>query len=196
MIKYALVNIITSVSLILGLIAIFFVVKGSFYFSFGFALLAMVSDSLDGYFARLLRAESRLGSIFDTIADVAVYLFYPAVALYCHFELNNIIGILFIIVFIITGIYRLVKFTANGFIIEDTKKYYIGMPVFFSHIMIIIILLLSLFNKSLLPIIGSLLLFAVSILMVTKYKFRKPEGVPLIISLLVILSLSISMFNI
>ncbi|MDD4803852.1 MAG: CDP-alcohol phosphatidyltransferase family protein [Candidatus Pacebacteria bacterium] len=195
MIKYLFVNTITTFSLILGLIAIFFVIDGSFYLSFGFALLALVCDSLDGYFARLLRAESYFGSIFDTIADIVVYLSYPAVVLYFYFGLNNFIGLLFIMIFIISGIYRLIKFTNNSFTVEGVKKYYNGMPVFFSHIMIMIMVLFSLFNKNLLQITGSLLLVMISIMMITKYKFRKPDGGVLIISLIVILSLSICMFN-
>lgn len=195
MIKYLFVNTITTFSLTLGLIAIFFVTHGSFYLSFGFALLALVCDSLDGYFARLLKAESYLGSVFDTIADIIVYLLYPAVTLYFYFGLNNVIGLFFIMIFITSGIYRLIKFTNNGFIVDGIKKYYNGMPVFFSHIMIMIMVFFSLFNKNLLQITGSLLLVMISIMMITKYKFRKPDGRFLIISLVVILSISICMFN-
>ena len=196
MIKYVLVNIITGLSLIFGLVAIIFVMRGFFYYSFGFALLAMMTDSLDGYLARLLKGESRFGSIFDTIADIVVYLLYPAAALYFTFGLNKIIGIFFIIIFVAAGIYRLVKFTANGFLVLGEKKYYIGMPVFFSHIMILLLMFLSLYNKSLPQIIAPLLLIMISIMMITKYKFRKPEGVPLIVSLIFVLGLVIFMFNI
>jgi len=173
--KYFLVNTITALSLILGLTAIALALRGYLYFSFGFALLALVSDSLDGYMARKLKAESSFGAIFDTVADIFVYLIYPAVLLYHNFGISNPIGVFFIALFLFAGIFRLVRFTKNGFVLVGEKKYYLGMPVFFSHPMILIILVVNVFDKAIISIVCPLLLVLISLMMVTKLKFRKPE---------------------
>ena len=173
--KYLLVNTITALSLVLGLIAIIFALKGNTYLSFGFVLSALISDSLDGYMARKLKAESYFGAVFDTVVDIFVYLIYTAILLYHNLGINNNIGVFFIAIFLFAGIFRLVRFTKNGFILVGKKKYYLGMPVFFSHLMIAIILMVNVFNESFVPIISLLLLGIMSLMMVTKLKFRKPQ---------------------
>ena len=192
--KYLLVNSITALSLILGVTAIYYAVHGYTYPSFGFALLAFVSDSLDGYLARRLKAESRFGAIFDTTADVFVYLIYPAVILFNKFEMSNAVGIFFITIFLIAGIFRLIRFTANGFLTEGEKKYYLGMPVFFSHLIILIIMIMNVLDVTLVQIMGPLLLGTMSVMMVTKINFRKPTSTYLGIAMCIVLMISVSMF--
>jgi len=172
--KYLIVNSVTALSLIMGFTAVFFAFRGYLYPSFGFALLAFVLDALDGYLARKLKAESRFGAIFDTVSDIFVYLLYPAVILLNKFEMNNVVGIFFILVFLSAGVFRLIRFTTNGFLVDGEKKYYLGMPVFFSIFLLAIMILVNILGKALLPVVGPLLLFFMSIMMVTKFKFRKP----------------------
>lgn len=192
--KHVLVNTITASSFVLGIAAIFFAAHGSLSFSFGLALLAFVADSLDGYVARMLRATSRFGAIFDTAADVIVYLLYPAVVMFTAFGMNTAAGILFIAIFLIAGIVRLVRFTRSGFLADGEKKYYVGMPVFFSHLIIAIMMAVNVLDKASLHMTGSLLLGVMSIAMVTQWKFRKPASAYLGIYMCVILSIAISMF--
>lgn len=194
--KYVLVNAVTAISLILGLIAIYLSIKGYLYYSFGFALIASVFDSLDGLLARLLKAESKFGAIFDTVADIVVYILYPAIILLYKFGLNSTIGSGLIVIFIIAGIYRLIRFTNTGLYIDNQKKYYIGMPVFFSHILILIMIVCNNIDRSILEIIGSLILATISVLMVSRLKFRKPASKTSGISISVIVIIAIIMFNI
>lgn len=192
--KYFLVNVITAFSLILGIIAVFYAIHGYLYFSFGFALLSFILDSLDGYLARRLKAESRFGAIFDTITDIVTYLIYPAVILFNAFGMNDTAGIFLIAVFLIAGVWRLIRFTANGFVTNGEKKYYAGMPVFFSHCIIMIMMIISVLDKALLRSMGPLLLGSMSILMVTRVNFRKPTSAYLGLYICIILIISVSMF--
>ncbi|MFA6295508.1 MAG: CDP-alcohol phosphatidyltransferase family protein [Candidatus Paceibacterota bacterium] len=192
--KYLLVNTITAISLILGLIAIYFAVHGYLYFSFGFALLAFVTDSLDGFLARKLGAESRFGAIFDTLTDIIVYLMYPAIILFNEFGMSNIVGLSSIGLFLLAGVFRLVRFTNNGFEVEGEKKYYLGMPVFFSHFIVMIMMVVNMLDKQLLQIVGPLILVTMSLMMVTKLRFRKPTSIFLGIFICMILTISIFMF--
>jgi CDP-diacylglycerol---serine O-phosphatidyltransferase len=192
--NYLLVNTVTAASFILGSIAIASAIHGFLYPSFALALLAFACDAADGYLARKLKAESRLGAIFDTVADVVVYLLYPAILLYYVFRMNSPVGIFSIILFLVTGIYRLFKFTAAGFLKIGEKIYYLGMPVFFSHFMILIIIITNILDKKLLLFACPLLLSTMSIMMVTKLKFRKPTSLYLGIAMIIILIFSLSLF--
>ena len=196
MMRYLLVILITTFSFVFGVLAVYFALGDHLYFSFGFALMAMFFDSIDGYLARRLKAESRTGAILDTVADIVVYLIYPAVVFYYVFEIGSPIGLLLIGIFVSSGIYRLLRFSAIGFLIINEKKYYSGMPVFFSHFMIIMMMLINTYNQQFIQIIGPILLVIISALMVTKYKFIKPQGIYLLISLFIILVASFLMFSI
>ena len=62
-----------------------------------------ITDFLDGFLARKLKAESRFGAIFDTMTDIIVYLIYPAVIFFSSFRMDNIIGVSFIYLFILVS---------------------------------------------------------------------------------------------
>jgi len=194
--KYLLVNSITAISLILGLTAIYFALHSYLYFSFGFALLAFVTDSLDGFLARRLGAESKFGAIFDTLTDIIIYLIYPAIIVFKQFEMSNMIGLSLIVLFVLAGIFRLVRFTIKGFEVDGEKKYYLGMPVFFSHLAILILIIVRILDKELLQILCPVILGTMSVMMVTKVKFRKPTSIFLGVFILIILTVSAFMFYI
>jgi len=194
--KYILVNCITAISLILGSIAIYLAVHGELYHSLAFAMLASVSDSLDGYWARKLGAESHYGAIFDTACDIVVYLVYPAIILSNVFGMNSAFGITLIVLFFMAGIYRLVRFTTSGFEVDGEKKYYLGMPVFYSHFAIMILILVNMTSEGLIEFIGPILTAGLSIFMVTRWRFRKPTLILLGIYICIVAVLSIIMLSI
>ena len=175
--RYILVNGITAFSCGLGLAAIFFAQADLLYLSYALALLAFITDSVDGYLARKLHVESRFGAIFDSLADVLVYLIYPAVLCYYIFNLNTLTDLFFLGIFIFAGIFRLVRFNHQGLVIISAKKFYTGLPVVFSHLIILILIITRIINPGVLKITSYFLLGVMSILMVTQFRFRKPSGV-------------------
>lgn len=174
--KYILVNSITALSGGLGLTAIFLAQADLLYLSYALALLAFVTDSADGYLARKLKATSRFGAIFDSLADVLVYLVYPAVLGYYVFGLNDLVSLIILILFLLCGIFRLVRFSRQGLISVMDKKYYTGLPVVFSHLVILFLIVIKVFSPGGVKISGCLLLGVMAILMVTKFRFKKPTG--------------------
>lgn len=192
--KYLVVNGVTLLSLLVGVFAVKYSFLGPLYFSFGLALLAFVFDMLDGYLARKLKAESFFGALFDSISDVVVYLVYPASVLYNLLGFDTVIGIVAIILFFLTGIFRLIRFTSQGFGVEGDKKYYKGIPVFFSHFMILVLLVISIIDKRLVLIFGPLLLVLLSFFMVSNVRIRKPLKEYLFLYMSLVLILSSTMF--
>ena len=75
-------NLITSLNLAAGFIAITFASTGDLVTSSWFILAAMVFDFLDGFSARILKAYSDLGKELDSLADVVSFGVAPALIIY------------------------------------------------------------------------------------------------------------------
>jgi CDP-diacylglycerol--serine O-phosphatidyltransferase len=75
-------NLITSLNLISGFIAIIFASRGDIMVASWLILAAMVFDYLDGFSARLLKAYSEIGRELDSLADVVSFGVAPAIIIF------------------------------------------------------------------------------------------------------------------
>src|SRR5512139_1808114 len=75
-------NIMTMLGLCAGLVAIRFAIDGRWPQAATFIVVAGVIDGLDGRLARLLKATSRFGAEFDSLADFLSFGVAPALVLY------------------------------------------------------------------------------------------------------------------
>ena len=67
--RVLLPNLITLLSLCLGLTAIRMAIEGRLEYAIGAIVLAAVLDGLDGRIARMLQSTSRFGAELDSLAD-------------------------------------------------------------------------------------------------------------------------------
>ncbi len=75
-------NLITSLNLVSGFIAIIFAARGDIISASWLIAAAMVFDYLDGFSARLLNAYSDLGKELDSLADLVSFGVAPAVIIF------------------------------------------------------------------------------------------------------------------
>ena len=75
-------NIITSLNLFSGCIAIVMAFQGAFFWVVFWVLLAAVFDFFDGMAARILNAPSKIGKELDSLADVVSFGVAPAAAVF------------------------------------------------------------------------------------------------------------------
>lgn len=75
-------NIITSMNLFSGCIAIVMAFEGAFLWVVFWVILAAVFDFFDGMAARLLNAPSKIGKELDSLADVVSFGVAPATAVF------------------------------------------------------------------------------------------------------------------
>jgi CDP-diacylglycerol--serine O-phosphatidyltransferase len=75
-------NLITSLNLASGFIAIIFIANGDTVTGCWLILAAMIFDFLDGFSARLLKAYSIIGKELDSLADVVSFGVAPAFIIY------------------------------------------------------------------------------------------------------------------
>ena len=171
-------NLISAIALLFSWLAIIFVIQNLFYASFGFILLAFVFDALDGYVARKMGLENKLGRALDGYVDVLNYLVYPAIAFFIFFGMASIISQIAIFAFLAARVFRLARFQIRGIKTQESKMYYEGLPIFISPLIILFFLFIhQLFDKTIFELISSVTLFLVGYLMVLLFKFPKPKNV-------------------
>ncbi len=81
-------NIITSLNLVSGSLAVIFAIDGHLIWAGIFICLAAVLDFLDGVAARLLNAYSELGKELDSLADMVSFGLAPAAILFTLLEFS------------------------------------------------------------------------------------------------------------
>jgi len=81
-------NLITTMNIICGSMAVFFGIGGLLGWAAIFILLAAVFDFFDGFSARLLHAYSDLGKELDSLADVISFGLAPATMVFSMIQLT------------------------------------------------------------------------------------------------------------
>ena len=133
-------NIITSLNLASGFIAIIFAANGYIVTASWLILAAMIFDFLDGFSARLLGKYSAIGKELDSLADVVSFGVAPALIIY-HFlfgaislsgrintDHNSAEGILLMLIpaiMPVCGAIRLAKFNLDS----SQSKVFKGLPI-------------------------------------------------------------------
>lgn len=179
-------NIFTLIALFLACLAIIFIFKGSFYISFFWATLAFIIDFLDGFLARKTNKVSDFGRQLDSQVDVFIYLLYPSLFFYFYFSLNDIFSLICIFLFLAAGIFRLVRFNVLGYIVNENGNNYSGLPVVFSHLLIVIFWLINFWQLRYFVFLADFFLIVTSFLMLASFPFPKPKNIKPFIALLII----------
>ncbi len=107
-------NILTMLGLCAGLVAIRFAIDGRWPQAATFIVVAGVIDGLDGRLARLLKATTRFGAEFDSLADFLSFGVAPALVLYL-WSMHTIgpIGFVPCLLFAVCSALRLARFNAS-----------------------------------------------------------------------------------
>ncbi len=121
----------------MSLAATVLALRGDIYVALGLVLVAFVLDMLDGFCARYLKAESLVGRVADSIADVPLYLLFPYAVISSMYD-----GWMLVVMagFVCAGIARLVRFTRRGFLTEGNTLAYEGVPVFMALPLVAVII--------------------------------------------------------
>ncbi len=107
-------NILTMLGLCAGLVAVRFAFEGRFGTAASFIVIAAAIDGLDGRLARLLKATSRFGAEFDSLADFLSFGVAPALVLYL-WSMETVGGLGFVpcVLLAVCSALRLARFNAS-----------------------------------------------------------------------------------
>jgi CDP-diacylglycerol---serine O-phosphatidyltransferase len=131
-VRVLLPNLVTLLSLCLGLTAIRIAVEGKFELAIAAIVVAAVLDGLDGRIARFLQSTSRFGAELDSLADFVNFGVAPAIVLY-FWGLDTLrsAGWIGALVFAICTSLRLARFNV---MLDDPNKppyagnFFVGVP--------------------------------------------------------------------
>lgn len=131
-VRVLLPNMITLLSLCLGLTGIRMALEGRLELAIGCIVVAAVLDGLDGRVARLLQSSSRFGAELDSLADFVCFGVVPGIILYQWglFELKNL-GWIATLIFAMCAALRLARFNV---MLDDPNRpdfagnFFVGVP--------------------------------------------------------------------
>jgi CDP-diacylglycerol--serine O-phosphatidyltransferase len=107
-------NILTMLGLCAGLVAIRFAFDGRWTQAATLIVVAAVIDGLDGRLARLLKATTRFGAEFDSLADFLSFGVAPALILYLwSMQAMGPLGFVPCLLFAVCSCLRLARFNAS-----------------------------------------------------------------------------------
>jgi len=162
-------DVVSLVNVIFGFLAIIMIYLDETRLGFSFILLALLADGLDGIVARKL-SKSKLGDYFEAMGDITsmgvasalfVYSIYYSSISWCPFYHSYLFIVL--IVFLASGVIRLASFH----VMKD-KKFFVGIPIPASTIIIVVLAYLGISFWIILPVI-----LVVSLAMVSNVRFPK-----------------------
>lgn len=125
---YLLPNMLTTISMFLGFLAIVWAASGRFHAAGLAILVAALMDGLDGKVARLTHTASEFGVQYDSLADLVAFGLSPAFLLW-HWQLAHLgrAGIAAAFIYTACGALRLARFNIGAGSVS--KRFFIGLPI-------------------------------------------------------------------
>jgi len=165
-------NIFTLGNAFFGFCSIIFTAKSEYLSAAYFILLGALMDALDGRIARLVGAASPMGLQLDSLADSVSFCLAPALLIY-FWQLKTLgfFGLLLSCIFFLAGILRLARFNLMA---QEQSIFFLGLPTTIAGCFLAIFYLNTGFiydNNFILLLITFILVFLLSILMVSRVKF-------------------------
>ncbi|AKL96253.1 CDP-diacylglycerol--serine O-phosphatidyltransferase [Clostridium aceticum] len=168
-VKAHIPNMFTFFNLTLGILAIVSIINESYTVSALLILVAAFTDRLDGQLARKLDVESELGKELDSLCDLISFGVAPAVLIWSfHLAKFGIIGILIMVIFAISGAYRLARYN-----IMEFEGVYMGIPITMCGGILALVTLYSINYPTSVYFIGMMTLFLSYSMISKKIKLKK-----------------------
>ena len=173
--KSTIPNVFTFLNLFFGFQAILMAAKGNYNHAAWLILGASLFDGLDGATARFLKAGSKFGIQFDSIADLVSFCTAPAVLVYFAYasDLPHFIAISICFIPLMAGAFRLARFNVQSE--EGPNQIFMGLPTTVSAIAIASYVIFNniLFGNAGNPLTAFPLILILSFLMVSHIRYVK-----------------------
>lgn len=169
----------TSLNALMGILVIYLMIldggNGKKIYLPLMIIFAGICDCLDGRLARKFNADTLFGKELDSLADAISFSLAPVSLLINNLlEYTGLLGLVAAITYPLAGIYRLARFNAS-----TLEGYFEGLPITIAGMILalkhLVIINLNLQASQLVveSYISSILMLALSYLMVSKIKFKK-----------------------
>ncbi|RRS30395.1 MAG: phosphatidylserine synthase [Epsilonproteobacteria bacterium (ex Lamellibrachia satsuma)] len=176
--RFNIANLVTYLNVALGVIAIYFIVKGDFFTAIILAWIAGACDIIDGKLARKYKLSTEFGIQLDSFADFISFVVMPPFLLFYALKSSMtssiwelVVGLVFI-VYIIAGLRRLIEFNLK-MDAGEVAKYFEGVPTPLGAILLWVLYLL--FSYSIIPNVWIITILVVVIAWSLNSKLKIPH---------------------
>ncbi len=178
--KYNKSVILTYIGLLSSAIGIYFAFYEMLSYSMICLIISGICDLFDGKFARMCKRndeEKEFGVQIDSLVDVISFLVLPCcIGLKILINIPKVLNIVFVF-YMLAGIIRLAWFNMNSNKDEATK-YYIGLPVTYSALIIPLVYAINLIYANLsIPYIYFSIYLVIGLAFILNIKIVKPKGI-------------------
>jgi len=146
---FNIANIVTFANITAGIIAMYLIQEGNFFWAAVLAWIGGAFDIIDGKLARKYNLSCEFGIQLDSFADFISFVVMPSFflfyALKSQGDFNLILGGVVFIFYIISGLRRLIEFNINADE-GEVAKYFTGLPTPLGAILLWILYLLYTFG--------------------------------------------------
>lgn len=174
-VRVLLPNMITLLSLCLGLTGIRMALEDRLELAIGAIVIAAVLDGIDGRVARLLQSSSRFGAELDSLADFVCFGVVPGIILYRWGlgEFRNV-GWIAVLVFAMCAALRLARFNV---MLEDPARpdfagnFFVGVPAPAAALVVMLPAYLEFLGVPLSPgviVLALIYVLAIALLMISR----------------------------
>ncbi len=165
-------NILTALSLFMGLFSILFIIKGGSVFTacwivFGCAFL----DGLDGPLARLLNASTLFGRYFDSAADFVAFGLAPVFIAWALEPSKHLFLTAASLIYLCSCVFRLVRFHLLCPPGNQPSRFFTGLPITASACLFAALILVFGEHLSVWSVAGAQ--FLLSVLMVSRIQVKR-----------------------
>ena len=147
--RFNIANLVTYTNITMGVMAIYFIVKGDFFTAIILAWIGGACDIMDGKLARKYNLSTEYGIQLDSFADFLSFVVMPAFLLFYAVKQYMVLGVveevllgITLIWYIINGLRRLVEFNLKVDV-GEVEKYFEGVPTPLGAIILWVFYLLS-----------------------------------------------------
>ena len=125
-------NLVTLLSLCMGLTAIRMAIEGRYELAVACIIVAALLDSIDGRVARALKSDSRFGAELDSLVDLVSFGIAPVILMY-SWSLKDLgsVGWIGVLCFSIATALRLARFNTNLDLQRpkwEAEHFFVGVP--------------------------------------------------------------------
>ncbi len=173
LLKNNIANIISLTIIPISLVSFYFTYNHRIFLSFLFISLCFLLDTIDGYVARKIEAESEVGKTIDSFCDFIIYLIFPVFLIFQYLNFNLLITLLICSIILISGIIKLARFNNEGFVIIKNQKYYRGLMVPFVLLSTIVSYIIHIKYFPNIIYFFPLIMIVISVLMISNIKIKK-----------------------
>jgi CDP-diacylglycerol--serine O-phosphatidyltransferase len=132
--RYMAPNAVTALSIVFAVLAVQSAIRGEVIWGAWWALYSTLTDKLDGFVARLLKASSPIGVQMDSLADLLNYGMAPAAITYAFFVREKSLGwgsgapyyalCTICCIYALCAAFRLARFNVS----ESNPTFFFGIP--------------------------------------------------------------------